>query len=180
MGLDLQNPTYVCLEIPEPQRSAIRRLRDELCERLVAFPVEITIAGSSGLGAIAGSAEWATVESRLIAVCSHTPPIVTRFGGVVRFPGTDTFVLSVGDPTPFIDVHEALKHSGIAFEPNLYPFFPHCSLRMSGPLSPVDISRIFSLRVEGEFEISTMSLQARDASGTVSRVWSHALTGRSV
>ncbi|MCB9701860.1 MAG: hypothetical protein H6711_08210 [Myxococcales bacterium] len=177
--MNLRNPTYICLDIPEPFRTKVREVREAFCDRLTNFPIEITIAGSSGIGAIAGDAEWATVETRLLAVCSKTAPIVARFGGVVRFPGTDTFVLSMGDPMPFVTIHERLKHSGIPFEPSNFPFFPHCSLRMSGELSPADISRLFSLRIEGEFEIDLLALQARDdATGRVGRVWEHRLTGR--
>lgn len=177
--MNLHNPTYVCLDIPEPIKSRIRAIREQFCDRLTGFPIEITIAGSSGIGAISGHAEWATVEAKLIAVCGQTGPITARFGGVVRFPGTDTFVLSLGDPQPFVALHDRLRHSGIPFEPSIYPFFPHCSLRMSGALSADAINRIFAIRIEDEFEIQLMALQARDEGGRVGRVWEHHLSGRS-
>lgn len=177
--MNLRNPTYVCLDIPEPVKSKVREIREAFCDRLVGFPIEITIAGSSGIGAISGDADWAVVEPKLIAVCGQTGPITARFGGVVRFPGTDTFVLSLGDPQPFVAVHDRLRHSGIPFEPSIYPFFPHCSLRMSGALSPEAISRLFSVRIDVEFEIERMALQARDDAGRVGRVWEHHLSGRS-
>lgn len=177
--MNLRNPTYVCLDIPEPVKSKVREIREAFCDRLVSFPIEITIAGSSGLGAISGDADWASVEAKLIAVCGQTGPITARFGGVVRFPGTDTFVLSLHDPQPFVAVHDRLRHSGVPFEPSIYPFFPHCSLRMSGALAPEAVNRLFALRLEGEFEIELMALQARDDAGRVGRVWQHRLTGRS-
>ncbi len=177
--MNLRNPTYICLDIPDPFREKVREIREAFCDRLTNFPIEITIAGSSGLGALSGDADWESVETKLLSVCSKTAPIVARFGGVVRFPGTDTFVLSLGDPMPFVSLHEQLKYAGLPFEPNAFPFFPHCSLRMSGDLSPADISRLFSLRIEGEFEIELLALQARDEkTGLVGRVWEHQLTGR--
>ncbi|HGG57475.1 MAG TPA: 2'-5' RNA ligase family protein [Nannocystis exedens] len=176
--MNLRNPTYICLDIPDPFREKVREIREAFCDRLPNFPVEITIAGSSGVGAIASDADWESVETKLLSVCSKTAPVVARFGGVVRFPGTDTFVLSLGDPVPFVSIHESLKFAGIPFEPNNFPFFPHCSLRMSGELSPEDIRRLFTLRIEGEFEIQLLALQARDANGQVARVWQHQLTGR--
>ena len=177
--MNLRNPTYICLDIPDPFREKVREIRQTFCDRLLNFPVEITIAGSSGIGPISGDAEWESVETKLLSVCSKTAPIVARFGGVVRFPGTDTFVLSLGDPMPFVAIHESLKYAGLPFEPSHFPFFPHCSLRMSGQLSPADISRLFSLRIEGEFEIERLALQSRDAeTGQVGRVWEHQLTGR--
>ncbi|MCA9659475.1 MAG: 2'-5' RNA ligase family protein [Myxococcales bacterium] len=177
--MNLRNPTYVCLDIPDPYREKVREIRRTFCDRLTNFPVEITVAGSSGVGSISVDADWASVEPKLLSVCAKTAPIVARFGGVVRFPGTDTFVLSLGNPIPFQTIHERLKDSGIPFEPSPFPFFPHCSLRMSGELSPADISHLFSLRIEGEFEIEYLALQARDeATGLVGRVWQHRLTGR--
>ncbi|MCA9689844.1 MAG: hypothetical protein KC636_09555 [Myxococcales bacterium] len=178
--MDLGNSTYVCLDIPEPHYSRVRELRETYCNRLDNFPVEMTIAGSSGVGAIKAHHRWEEVEARLVEFCRKTPPILTEFAGVVRFPGTDIFVLSMRDPTPFQEFHEALQHIGVEFEPSSFPFFPHLSLRMSGPLREQDINVLFSLRIEGTFTMDTLSLyQMRrgDGADKVVRVWEHRLEG---
>ncbi len=171
--MDLKDATYVCLDIPEPFYSAVREIREAHCDRLDNFPIEMTVAGSSGVGAIRATQSWTDVKGRLIQLCEHTPQIQTEFAGVVRFPGTDTFVLSLRDPMPFQAFHEALQ-AAIEFEPSPFPFFPHCSLRMSGPLSEDDINELFRLRLEGEFTVDTLSLYQMRNSRVV-RVWEHPL-----
>ncbi len=178
--MDLGNSTYICLDIPEPHYSRVRDIREEHCDRLDNFPIEMTIAGSSGVGAIKSHHSWEEVERQLVEFCRHRPPIVTAFAGVVRFPGTDIFVLSMRDPGPFQAIHEALQHAGFEFEPSRFPFFPHVSLRMSGPLSEGDINELFRLRIKGEFTMDTLSLyqmRRRPNGEKVVRVWEHRLQG---
>lgn len=181
--MDLGNSTYVCLDIPEPYYSRVREIRETYCDRLDNFPIEMTIAGSSGVGAIKSEQTWAEIEARLVEFCQRSAPIFTAFAGVVRFPGTDIFVLSMRDPGPYQAIHESLQHAGIEFEESRFPFFPHLSLRMSGPLSGDAINTLFSLRIEGEFTVDTLSLyQMRTVDGEqrVVRVWEHPLEGRPV
>ncbi len=175
--MNLVQPTYVCLDLPEPQASAIMGLRRRFCQRLREFPPEVTIAGSSGVGAIRRELHWDRVEPRLVRFAREVEPLRASFGGVVRFPDTDIFVLSVGDPMPFAAVHERLRHSGIAFEDSQFPFFPHCTIRMAGPLADADVSALFSISIPGEFVLSRVSLYQRTADDRIVKVWSHALTG---
>lgn len=174
--MNLGVPTYICLDVPEPQASAIAAVRRR-CLRLRDFPVEITVAGSSGIGAIRAQLEWPEVERKLRAFCARTAPISAEFGGVVRFPDTDIFSLAMGDPMPFEALHDALKQSGVRFEDNRFPFFPHCTLRMEGPLGEADVSALFALRVPGRFTLPTLALYQRSGDGPIRAVWRCALTG---
>lgn len=176
--MDLSLPTYVCLDLPEPQASQIMELRRRYCQRLHNFPAEVTIAGSSGIGAIRRELYWDRVEPRLQKFARESPPVRASFGGVVRFPETDIFVLSMGDPMPFVAIHEALKHSGISFEDSQFPFFPHCTIRMAGPLADADTSALFSIQVPGEFVVGSVSLYQRTPDDDrIAKVWSHPLGG---
>jgi hypothetical protein len=175
--MDLALPTYICLDVPEPQASQIHEVRVRHCERLAEFPVEVTIAGSSGIGAIRPQLAWADVEARLLAFCASTPPIVAEFGGVVRFPNTDIFSLSLGDPMPFEAIHDRLKQTGIRFEDSRFPFFPHCTLRMAGPLRESAVRELFALRVPGRFTLATLSLYQRTPDDRIQRGWGHPLRG---
>lgn len=175
--MNLANPTYICLEVPEPQASQVGEIRERRCERLRGFPVEVTIAGSSGIGAIRRQLDWADVEARLADFCARTPPITAEFGGVVRFPGTDIFCLSLADPMPFEAIHDGLKHTGIRFEDSRFPFFPHCTLRMQGPLSASDISELFALKIPGRFSLAWLALYQRLPDGSILKTWSARLGG---
>jgi len=175
--MNLAHPTYICLEVPEPQASQIGELRQRHCERLRGFPVEVTIAGSSGLGAIRGQLDWAEVSARLADFCARTPAITAEFGGVVRFPGTDIFCLSLADPIPFEAIHDGLKQTGVRFEDSRFPFFPHCTLRMAGPLAASDVSALFGLQFPGPFSLGWLSLYQRLPDDSIRKVWAARLSG---
>ncbi len=175
--MNLAHPTYICLDLPEPQASQILAVRQRHCERLRDFPVELTITGSSGVGAIRPQLDPRDVEARLQKVCEMTAPISAEFGAVVRFPDTDIFCLSLADPMPFEALQSELKQAGIRFEPSRFPFFPHCTLRMAGPLAPAAVSELFALNLPGTFTLATMSLYQRDPDDTIHKVWSQPLRG---
>jgi 2'-5' RNA ligase len=175
--MNLAIPTYICLDVPEPQGSQIAAVRRRHCTRLRDFPVEITVAGSSGIGAIRPQLLWPEVERQLRAFCARTPPISAEFGGVVRFPNTDIFSLAMGDPMPFEAIHAALQQSGVRFEDNKFPFFPHCTLRMEGPLDAAAVSELFALRVTGRFTLPTLALYQRVGEAPIQAVWRCTLSG---
>lgn len=175
--MNLAHPTYICLDVPTSQASQIMAVRERHCERLREFPVELTIAGSSGVGAIRPQLDPLDVEARLRRVCEATRPISAEFGAVVRFPDTDIFCLSLEDPMPFEALHDALQQAGVRFEPSRFPFFPHCTLRMAGALTPAAVSELFALRLPGGFTLDTMSLYQRSPDDAIHKVWSCALRG---
>jgi hypothetical protein len=175
--MNLAIPTYICLDVPEPQASAVAAVRRRHCLRLREFPVEITVTGSSGIGAIRAQLQWPAVERDLRAFCGRTAPISAEFGGVVRFPGTDIFSLAMGDPMPFEAMHDGLKQSGVRFEDSKFPFFPHCTLRMEGPLSVADVSELFALRLPGRFTLPALALYQRVGDAPIRAVWRCPLTG---
>lgn len=175
--MNLAEPTYICLDLPEPQSSQMMALRQRYCARLRDFPAEVTIAGSSGVGAIRPGLYWDWVEPVLKEFCAASAPIRATFGRVVRFPDTDIFVFSMGDPMPFQAIHDRLAHSGIDFEPSQFPFFPHCTIRMAGPLSDADVSALFSIQVPGEFVLRSLSLYQRTPEDRIVKVWTAPLAG---
>jgi hypothetical protein len=170
-------PTYICMDVPEPLASQVMAVRRRYCERLPSIAVELTVAGSSGLGAIRAQLDPADVVARLARFCAQTPPIEAELGAVVRFPGTDIFVCSMADPIPFEAIHDGLKQTGIRFEPSRFPFFPHCTLRMAGPLSESAVSELFALRMPGRFTLATLSLYQRMPDDTIHKAWTGRLLG---
>jgi hypothetical protein len=170
-------PTYICMDVPEPQYSQVMAVRQRHCERLPNIPVELTVAGSSGVGAIRAQLDPADVVARLERFCAVTRPIEAEFGAVVRFPATDIFVFSMADPIPFEAIHDGLKQTGVRFEDSRFPFFPHCTLRMAGPLDPAAVSELFALRMPGRFTLGTLSLYQRMPDDAIRKVWTGRLAG---
>lgn len=173
----LVDPTYICMDVPEPQYSRVMAVRQRHCERLPNIPVELTVAGSSGVGAIRAQLDPGDVVARLARFCAVTPPITAEFGAVVRFPATDIFVFSMADPIPFEALHDGLKQTGVRFEPSRFPFFPHCTLRMAGPLTDAAVSELFALRMPGTFTLATLSLYQRTPDDAIHKVWTGRLSG---
>lgn len=89
--------TYVVLDVPEPFARAVMavrvRHRDEFRSSL---PVEITVAGSNGVGELDQDQASEDVFAALTAIAADTTPIEASFGPVDRFPGTDVYRVPLG------------------------------------------------------------------------------------
>jgi len=94
--------TYVVLDVPEPFASAVmavrKRHRDEFRSSL---PIEITVAGSNGVGELEAAQPSEDVFALLAGIAAKTKPIEASFGPVDRFPGTEIFFLTLEDERPF-------------------------------------------------------------------------------
>jgi 2'-5' RNA ligase len=152
-------PVYIVLEIPAPVREAIQSIRESLATPTARLPVEITVAGSSGIGPIPPGAHQDETEARLTSILEGLSPFRTRFQEIRRFPNTDIFYLAAEDRQPFDQIHEALKASGIPFAPSPWPYNPHCTLR-GGPLADqASAEQILAISFpREEFVIDTLSL----------------------
>jgi 2'-5' RNA ligase len=152
-------PAFIVLEIPSPVREAIQAIRELLATSTARLPVEITVAGSSGIGPIPAGADKQYAEERVAAALVGLQPFEVRFQEVRRFPNTDIFYLAPEDRRPFDQLHERLKASGIAFGPSPWPYNPHCTLR-AGPLADrAETQDILKLSFpRQEFVIDTLSI----------------------
>jgi 2'-5' RNA ligase len=157
-------PACVVLEIPSPVSRAIQSIRNSLATLTSRLPIEITVAGSSGVGPIPIGTDKKETEDRLQTVLSDLEPFRMRFQEIRRFPSTDVFYLAPEERQTFDRIHQALKASGIPFGPNPWPYNPHCTLR-AGPMVGRDSAEdIFGLSFPKEdFLIDTLSIYELDA-----------------
>jgi 2'-5' RNA ligase len=156
-------PAFIVLEIPPPVSGAIQSLRDSLATPAARLPVEITVAGSSGVGPIRPGTDRNKTEEALKPVLAGLKPFPMRFQEICRFPNTNIFYLAPQERQPFDQIHEALAASGITFAPNRWPYNPHCTLR-GGPMTDRDLAEaILSLSFpKQEFVIDTLSVYEFD------------------
>lgn len=164
-------PVYIVLEIPSPVREAIQSIRDFLATPTARLPVEITVAGSSGIGPIPPGANKHEAEARLTSVLERLEPFRAHFQEIRRFANTDIFYLAPNDRQPFDRIHEALKGSRIPLAPSPWPYNPHCTLR-GGPLADqTSADNILKLSFpREEFVIDTLSLYELDPGNQTCRV----------
>lgn len=162
-ALNFAADTYVCLDLPasiaEQVLDVRRRHRDDF---RAALPAEITVAGSSGVGPVAPGQDAEAVFAELARIASETPPIEVSFGPVIRFPGTDIFVLTVEDERPFRALHERIAGSAMRFQPTPFDYTPHCTLRSRSSVSDAEAAELLALRILGRFIIDTLSVYMLD------------------
>ena len=95
-------------------------------------------------------------------IASKTRPILASFQDVLRFPGTDLFVLTLKDEERFRLLHEEIRKSGIKFKDNRFPYKPHCTLRSRTPITDYEIAEIMETKLLDEFIIDTISIYMVD------------------
>jgi 2'-5' RNA ligase len=135
-------PSYIVAEIPEPARAAVQSLRDELSSPTARLPVEITLAGSSGVGPIPVGTDVSLIAAEMARIFVNVPPFEVSFSGLRVFPGTSLVYLCPADRAPFDDIHEALRKSTIPLSPSPFPYNPHCTVRSGASLPLDEVDRI--------------------------------------
>lgn len=146
--------TYIVLDVPEPQASAvmaIRRAHRDLFR--AALPVEITLTDS-----IDPSQDQDSAFESIAKVAAEAHPIQTSFLDAHRFPASDTFVMRVADEKPFRDLRDQIIATGIAFQSSEYAFIPHCTLRTRSPVSEEDARVLLGTQISGPMVLDSLSI----------------------
>ena len=160
----ISHKAFVVADIPEPFRTKIQAIRDELKTVTAKFPVEITLAGSSGVGPIPEGVDMDLVRGEVDRVAKLTTAFTMEFAGIGHFPNTGIFFLAPKDRRPFDSLHAALAASKIPFAASPFPYNPHCTLRVGPVVEPSLSERIYSLAVpRGEILLDTVSIYSLDS-----------------
>lgn len=155
--------TYAVLDVPSPVAERVMAIRQKHRDELrMALPVEITVAGSTGVGEFEAGQDPAHVFAVLDAIAADTAPIYASFASVIRVPNTDIFVLTLADEHPFRALHERIALSGIRFQPSPFPFAPHCTLRSRSPVSDQEAGDLLAERILDGFVLDTLSIYMLD------------------
>jgi hypothetical protein len=177
--VDFRHPTYVILPIQPPIADHVLALRERFGYTL-AYPVEVTVAGSSGLGVLEPDQDPAGVLEVLRTIASEVGSFVTSYGEVRRFPNTNIFWLSLKNEEPFRTIHQRLKESGVRFTPNPFPYQPHCTLQVR-PRTEEETVELLSLQVPGEIRFAELALasvvERENGEFECPMVWRARLTG---
>lgn len=155
----IEHRVYIVAEIPDPVRSQIQVLRDSLNTLTNKLSVEITLAGSSGVGPIPVGTDLSVIQSQLERILTKISPFRTRFSSIRAFPNTSIFYLEPFDRSPFDHIHRELRGSGIPFSECPWPYHPHCTLRRGEPLDAEAASGLLARSFpKEEFQINTVSV----------------------
>lgn len=169
--------TYIVLDMPSPVNEIITNLRKHHNDEFrSSLPVEITVAGSSGNGVIEKGQDEEFVYNTIKQIALRTKPIKTSFKDVLRFPGTDIFVLTLRDEDAFMKLYEKINKSGIKFKHSEFPYKPHCTLRSKSPISDDEIKAIMETKIDLEFILDTISIYTMDKI-PMSKIFTNKLLG---
>jgi 2'-5' RNA ligase len=161
--MDLLAETYVVLDVPEPVASRVRSLRVAAADDFrSALPVEITLIGSGGAGAILPSQEVSTLTATVRSIAETTQSIETSFGSTMRFPGSDVFVLTLSPATAIVELHRRLRASGLTFRPSPWAYVPHCTIRSRAPVLEEESAALLGERIDESFTLSSLSIYTTD------------------
>ena len=159
----IKHRSYIVAEIPEPVRLQIQALRDSLNTPVRKFPVEITLAGSSGVGPIPAGTDLSLIERHLEELLPEVAPFRARFSAIRAFPNTAIFYLEPFDRSPFDHIHQRLRISGIPFSKNPWPYNPHCTLRGGASMDAEAAAELLARPFpKEEFSIDTVSVYQLD------------------
>ncbi len=116
-------------DLPDEAWTAeIRRLRGVYDPARVQFPVEITIAGSSGLGWFSPSQSIDVIAAKVREIAQAATPFQCAFSRVEAFPQSCVYFLALKDEQPFHSFQRKLSASTLHFEPVAFSYKPHCTI----------------------------------------------------
>jgi 2'-5' RNA ligase len=144
----------------------VLRVRKQYDPARANFPVEITVAGSSGLGWFSPSQTIAYLAEGISAIASSFTRFTFEFFRVERFPNSRVYYFAVRDATPFHAFQHLLAGSGLQFEPIPFSYTPHCTIaELSPSADDVDHAVLRNFNVpEGTIEVSSVSFYAVNSS----------------
>lgn len=176
--MNFQYESYIVLDLPSPVKEKIYDIRNYHKDKLRAsLPVEITVAGSGGVGVIEPGQDNEFVFNTIKNIAEKMSPITASFKDVLRFPGTDLFVFTLKDEEKFRRLHEEIIKSGIKFKPNKFPYKPHCTLRSRTPITDAEVEEVMTTRLSDEFILDTISIYMVDKI-PLSRLYTVKLSGK--
>jgi 2'-5' RNA ligase len=152
---------FVVVDIPEPCKTRIQAIRDQLKTLTAKLPVEITLAGSSGVGPIPEGIDISLIREEVERVANVTAAFKVEFARIDHFPDTGVFFLAPGDRRLFDLLHASLASSKIPFTNSPFPYTPHCTLRV-GPKVEQDVCEGITIP-RGEMLLDSLSVYAMDA-----------------
>ncbi|MDB4906593.1 MAG: hypothetical protein JWO05_1377 [Gemmatimonadetes bacterium] len=174
----MKSGIIILAELPSPLRDRVHAVQERYDPRMArGLPPHVTIAGSSGMGPISSRSSEEELRSALEPITNATPPLVLRFGPPMRFMQTNVVSLPLDPHGPLRALHEAIRASGLRFEPPRFAFTPHCTLSFYPELTPARAQELLSYRFGEPFTIDRIHVDLTTELMEVSRVMTLSLSG---
>lgn len=144
----MRSVLYVVLPVEPPARDTILEVQREYDPRLSRdWPPHVTLAGSSGMGPIAGDVTTADMRRVLEPIARETPPIEMAFDAAMRFMQSNVIVLPLDPHGPLRALHERIKLAGLPYAHPRFAFTPHVTLSFYREQPPARVRELLAVRV---------------------------------
>jgi 2'-5' RNA ligase len=124
----INQPTYLIAELSGDIVTLVQQFRRQFNPDRVNWPIDITIAGSSGIGTFSHGQKLSEVIDKLEFIIYSNNFTEVEFTGVDHFDNTGIYYL-VPKRKKFDVLHQAVINSEVIFNSNSWPYNPHCTLR---------------------------------------------------
>lgn len=152
-------PTYIVVNLPSPVAGNIREIRRRLDPERAGMSVEITLAGSGGIGTVMDGQMPETVFAEIDRIAAAMQPFEAEFSELNRFPATGICYYTVRPAEPFIELQKMLAASAIVFNPCPFPYVPHCTLILHEDEQELKLRELRNLPIpDAKFMINTISV----------------------
>ena len=111
------------------------------------LPPHITITGSSGMGPISPDTTDDELRIALEPVAATIAPITVRLQSPMQFMQSPVVVMEIDPNGPIRALHEAIKSSGLAYEPPRFTFTPHVTLSFYPTLPRDRVRELLRFRI---------------------------------
>ena len=125
-------PTYLIAELRGAVVPFVKAHRARFNPGHVYWPVDITLAGSSGVGTLEEGEELGLIVEKLGPIIRRLYFTDVDFERISSFAGTGIFYLSP-KRDKFDRMHVAIAESGVRFDRSDFPYTPHCTLKAGEP-----------------------------------------------
>ena len=116
-------------DLPEAEWMAeIRRMRFAYDRARALFPIEIAVAGSSGLGWFSPGQTPEVIIGHVRTIAQSIPPFMCTFSRVEAFPQSRVYYLALTNEEPFHSFQRTLAASPLHFEATEFHYKPHCTI----------------------------------------------------
>ena len=158
----------------------VLRLRARHEPARLRFPIEITVAGSSGLGWFSAGQSRAELVRRVNRIVAGYKRFGFRFDKVLRFPQSHTYYLAPREERQFRDFQRRLADSGLRFAPTAFVYLPHCTIGVLSrtPTRPARKEIESCLMPASRIEVLSVSLYEVDTAAQICRQGERFLLGK--
>jgi len=153
------DPTYIVLNVPSPAADIVREIRRRFDPARADMSVEITLAGSGGLGTVLEGQSPEAVFAAVDRIAAATEPFTAHFGAINRFPDCGICYYTVLPAEPFIEIQQMLAESPVRFACCPFPYTPHCTLILYEDEQELKLRELRRLpRTDTGFMLDTISV----------------------